>query len=81
MEFDDKTVYIIDSYGLIFRCYFAFISRPLTNRNGENVSALFGFFRNLNRGNGGVEHLSSSAFKTIFHFAFKARENTHVWLL
>ncbi|MCR4630021.1 MAG: DNA polymerase I [Treponema sp.] len=47
MEFDDKTVYIIDSYGLIFRCYFAFISRPLTNRNGENVSALFGFFRNL----------------------------------
>ncbi len=45
--FDDKTVYILDSYGLIFRCYFAFISRPLTNPNGENVSALFGFFRNL----------------------------------
>lgn len=45
--FDDKTVYILDSYGLIFRCYFAFISRPLTNSNGENVSALFGFFRNL----------------------------------
>ena len=46
-QFDDKTVYILDSYGLIFRCYFAFISRPLTNRKGENVSALFGFFRNL----------------------------------
>ncbi|MCR4579779.1 MAG: DNA polymerase I [Treponema sp.] len=46
-KFDDKTVYILDSYGLIFRCYFAFISRPLTNRKGENVSALFGFFRNL----------------------------------
>ena len=42
-----KTIYIIDSYGLIFRCYFAFISRPLTNSRGENVSALFGFFRNL----------------------------------
>ncbi len=42
-----KTVYILDSYGLIFRCYFAFISRPLTNPKGENVSALFGFFRNL----------------------------------
>ena len=44
---NDKTVYVIDSYGLIFRCYFAFISRPLTNKNGENVSAVFGFFRNL----------------------------------
>ena len=44
---EDKTVYILDSYGLIFRCYFAFISRPLTNQKGENVSALFGFFRNL----------------------------------
>ena len=42
-----KTIYILDSYGLIFRCYFAFISRPLTNSRGENVSALFGFFRNL----------------------------------
>ena len=46
-EFNDKTVYILDSYGLIFRCYFAFISRPLTNQRGENVSALFGFFRNF----------------------------------
>ena len=43
----DDTVYILDSYGLIYRCYFAFISRPLTNSKGENVSALFGFFRNL----------------------------------
>ena len=47
MSKDKKTVYILDSYGLIFRCYFAFISRPLTNSKGENVSALFGFFRNL----------------------------------
>lgn len=46
-NFDENTVYIIDSYGLIFRCYFAFINRPLTNSKGENISALFGFFRNL----------------------------------
>ena len=44
---EDKTIYILDSYGLIYRCYFAFISRPLTNSKGQNVSALFGFFRNL----------------------------------
>ncbi len=47
MEFDNKTVYVLDSYGLIFRCYFAFINRPLTNSKGENISALFGFFRNF----------------------------------
>ncbi len=46
-QFDDKTVYILDSYGLIYRCYFAFISRPLTNQSGQNISAVFGFFRNL----------------------------------
>ncbi len=46
-EFNDKTVYILDSYGLIFRSYFAFINRPLTNQRGENVSAIFGFFRNF----------------------------------
>lgn len=46
-DFNKDTVYILDSYGLIYRCYFAFISRPLTNSKGENVSALFGFFKNL----------------------------------
>ncbi|MCR5045384.1 MAG: DNA polymerase I, partial [Treponema sp.] len=45
--FNDDTIYIIDSYGLIYRCYFAFISRPLTDSKGQNISALFGFFRNL----------------------------------
>lgn len=44
--FDGGTVYIIDSYGLIYRAYFAFIARPLTYK-GANISALFGFFRNL----------------------------------
>ena len=47
IDIDKDCVYVIDSYGLIFRCYFAFISRPLTNAKGENVSAVFGFFRNL----------------------------------
>ena len=44
---NDKTIYILDSYGLIYRCYFAFISHPLTNPAGDNVSAIFGFFRNF----------------------------------
>ena len=45
--FNDDTIYIIDSYGLIYRCYLIFIPSPLTDSNGRNISALFGFFRNL----------------------------------
>lgn len=44
---DNDTLFVLDSYGLIYREYFAFISRPLTNSKGMNVSAVFGFFRNL----------------------------------
>jgi DNA polymerase-1 len=36
-------LYLIDSYALIYRSYFAFMSRPLRNSSGENVSSLFGF--------------------------------------
>ena len=46
---DNKTLYILDSYGLIYRAYYAFINRPLINKNGENISAVFGFFRNFHR--------------------------------
>ncbi len=38
---------IVDGFGLIFRSYYAFISRPLVNKNGENSSAIFGFFKTL----------------------------------
>lgn len=40
-------IYVIDSYGLIYRSYYAFINKPLINEEGQNVSAIFGFFRNL----------------------------------
>ena len=45
----NDTLYILDSYGLIYRAYYAFINRPLINKNGENISAIFGFFRNFYR--------------------------------
>jgi len=38
---------LIDAYALIYRSYFAFIKRPLTNAAGENTSAPFGFTRFL----------------------------------
>ncbi|GAB6393565.1 MAG: DNA polymerase I [Treponematales bacterium] len=40
-------LFLIDAYGLIYRSYFAFLSRPLRSRAGKNVSALFGFARTL----------------------------------
>ena len=50
MEIPPKTrprIFLIDAYALIYRAYFAFISRPLTNSAGENTSAPFGFTRFL----------------------------------
>ena len=55
---DDKTeheevrvfphrLYIFDGYSMIYRSYFAHISSPLTDRNGNNISAYFGFFSSL----------------------------------
>ncbi|MDR0997853.1 MAG: DNA polymerase I, partial [Treponema sp.] len=40
-------LFLIDSYGLIYRSYFAFLTHPLRNNAGRNVSALFGFARTL----------------------------------
>lgn len=36
-------LFLVDAYALIYRAFFAFIHRPLTNSKGENTSAPFGF--------------------------------------
>ncbi len=42
-----KALYLLDGYSLIYRSYFAFIKQPLRNPQGQNSSAIFGFFRSL----------------------------------
>lgn len=42
-----KKLFLLDGYALIYRAYFAFIKKPLFNPQGENSSAVFGFFRIL----------------------------------
>lgn len=42
-----RPLYLLDSYAIIYRSYFAFISRPLRDPQGRNVSAVYGFFRFL----------------------------------
>ena len=40
-------LYLLDAYALIFRAYYAFISRPIINSKGLNTSAIFGFTNSL----------------------------------
>ena len=42
-----RPLYLLDSYAIIYRSYFAFMNRPLRNAAGANISAAFGFFRFL----------------------------------
>ena len=42
---DDKTFYIIDGYGFIFRAFYAL--PHLTAKNGEPIGAVYGFFKML----------------------------------
>jgi DNA polymerase-1 len=60
-----EALYLIDAYTLIYRSYFAFISRPLRNKDGKNMSALFGFARtliSLLEGNGGGIRFLAAVF-------------------
>ena len=47
METDRDTLFVIDGYGQIYRSYYAFMSNPLRDRQGNNISAVFGFFNTL----------------------------------
>ncbi len=42
-----KKIILIDGTGLVYRAYFAFLTRPLTTSRGENTSAMFGFLKIL----------------------------------
>jgi DNA polymerase-1 len=59
-------LFLIDAYGLIYRSYFAFMSHPLRNNQGRNVSVLFGFARTLlslmDEGVAGVPGLTDRGF-------------------
>lgn len=43
----EKKLFLLDAYALIFRAYYAFINRPITNKEGMNTSAIFGFVNTL----------------------------------
>ena len=42
-----KKIFIVDGYGQIYRYYFAFMTNPIKDREGRNISAVFGFFNTV----------------------------------
>ncbi|UTW63912.1 DNA polymerase I [bacterium SCSIO 12741] len=44
---ENKKVFFLDAYALIFRAYYAFIKNPRINSKGMNTSAVFGFANTL----------------------------------
>ena len=44
---NNKRLFLIDAYALIYRSYYAFIKNPRINSRGENTSAILGFVNTL----------------------------------
>lgn len=47
MSNEEKKLYLLDAYALIYRSYYAFINNPRITTTGINTSATFGFFNFL----------------------------------
>lgn len=47
MENQEKKLFLLDAFALIFRAYFAFSTNPRINSKGLNTSAVFGFTNTL----------------------------------
>ena len=45
---NDKRLFLIDAFALIYRSYFAFIKNPIRNSKGIETSAAYGFTNTLN---------------------------------
>lgn len=44
---EDKRLFLLDAYALIYRAYYSFISNPRISSKGQNTSAIFGFTNTL----------------------------------
>jgi DNA polymerase-1 len=78
-DLDRPVLYLVDGYALIYRAFYAMISRPLTNSRGENTSAPFGLARflislleELDPDYVGVVFDAGDSFRTEVHPEYKA---------
>ncbi len=44
---ESQLILLIDGHALIYRSYYAFINHPLTSPQGDNISAIYGFFSTM----------------------------------
>lgn len=44
---EDKKLFLVDAYALIYRSYYAFLTRPMRSAEGVNTSPIFGFVKFL----------------------------------
>lgn len=44
---EQKRLFLLDAYALIFRGYYAFINNPIVNSKGQDTSAIMGFMNSL----------------------------------
>ena len=44
---EEKKIFLLDAYALIFRAYYAFIKNPRINSKGFNTSAVLGFTNSM----------------------------------
>ncbi|MEG1617065.1 MAG: DNA polymerase I [Bacteroidales bacterium] len=44
---EEKKLFLLDAYALIYRAYYAFIRAPRVNSKGKNTSAIYGFVNTL----------------------------------
>ena len=72
-------LFLVDGYALIYRAFYALLSRPLTTKRGENTSAAWGIatFLKLLRANHSLEYLgwvldSGLSFRHEQYAAYKA---------
>ena len=44
---DERKLFLLDAYALIYRAYYAMMRSPRTTSTGLNTSAIFGFVNSL----------------------------------
>lgn len=81
---EQKKLFLLDAYALIFRAYYAFINRPITDKEGNNTSAVFGFVNTLDEilRNEDPSHIAivfdppSPTFRHKMYIEYKANRQT-----
>ena len=67
----EKRLFLLDAYALIYRSYYAFIKNPRINSKGINTSAILGFVNTLED-----RILPSDSIRKAPHFATRLMNNT-----